>query len=308
MFNKEILVDRALCLKKARSFFSERNYLEVDTPTVSKKPSIDANIDVMATYVSENEKGFLHTSPEYLMKRLIAKGLKNIYYLGHVFRKNELGQIHNVEFTMAEWYRSDVSYETFLKEIIDFINLFLPALPHTKLSYRETFLKITNLDYFTSSTKELYAFAKKHINVSEIWDKDTLLNLILSHLIEPNLGKNEIFILDNYPASQAALARTKVVNGEPVAQRFEFYFDGIELANGFHELSSKEEQKARFLKENEKRKENGKEILEIDEKFLDALEKIGDCFGVAVGFDRLFMLKHHKKNLKEILPFGWEEL
>lgn len=309
MYSREILLDRALCLKKARSFFSDRKYVEVDVPAITKHPSIDLHIEVMQTKVSDKETGYLHTSPEYLMKRLLSFGLGDIYYLGHVFRKNELGQIHNPEFTMAEWYRSNTSYENFLNEIVEFIQLFLPCSSFKRLSYRETFLKYTQMDYLTASKEELFNFAKKHIDIDQMWDKDTLLNLILSHLIEPCLGRDELFILDSYPASQAALAKTKMAGDEEVAMRFEFYYNGIELANGFHELSCSKEQRRRFLQENEKRKANQKKPLELDEKFLEALERgIGDCFGVAAGFDRLFMLKHKKKELKEVIPFSWEEI
>ncbi len=295
-------------LKKTRSYLESLGCIEADVPSISKRASIDLHIEIMETDVLEKEKGFLHSSPEYLMKRLLSLGLKDIYYLGHVYRKDEIGPIHNPEFTMAEWYRSNLSYEKFLAETLSLIDLFLPKLSSKRLSYRETFFKYTQIDYFTSSKEELFSFAKKHIDINEMWDKDTLLNLILSHLIEPYLGEDEIFILDNYPASQSALAQTKMIDNEPVALRFEFYHKGIELANGFYELSSSKEQRKRFEEINEKRKESKKKVLELDEKFIKSLDHIGDCFGIAAGFDRLFMLKHGKKSLKEIMPFSWEEL
>lgn len=292
-----------------RSFFFQKKILEVDPPALSKNPAIDIHIEVMKAEVLENEFGYLHTSPEYMMKRLLSQNIGDIYFLGHVFRKSEMGNLHNVEFTMAEWYRKDISYEDFIEETLEFIRLFLPVLSSKKKSYRKTFYEHTNIDYLFADEKLLSSFASKHINFEKTnkLDKDGYLNLIMSHLVEPNLGINELYVIDSYPPSQAALAQIEKKD-EEIAKRFEIYYQGIELANGFHELQDAKEQEKRFIKANEERKKMGKEEFPLDCKFLDALKKgIGNCCGVAAGFDRLFMLKHRKQSLKEVIPFSWDE-
>lgn len=310
MYNKEVLEARAEMLSQARAYFFSKKIPEVDTPSLSKNPSVDVHIDVMKTSVTDKESGYLHTSPEYMMKRLLSYGLGDIFFLGHVYRMGEIGDLHNPEFTMAEWYRRKISYENFIKEVLDFINLFLPGLDFKKKSYRQTLLDHTGIDYVKSDSAALTKFCKNHISLGKDrdFDKDTLLNLIMTHLVEPNLGKTELYVIESYPSSQAALAKVKNIGDEEIAERFEIYYKGIELANGFHELEDPEEQEERFIKANHERKKLNKEMLPIDQKFLEALRKgFGDCCGVAVGFDRLLMLKLNKSSIKEVLPFSWDE-
>jgi lysyl-tRNA synthetase class 2 len=312
VYNKKILEDRAKMFQKIRSFFSKKKILEVDCPVICKKPSIDLQIEPMQTKVLKNEIGFLHTSPEYLMKRLISKGIGDIYQLSHVFRKGEFGEKHNPEFTLLEWYRKNTSYKKFLEEVLELLSLFFKKkFSSSKKTYRETFFEYTKIDYVKASKKVLCNFIKKNINFNSSLknlDKDTLLNLILSTYIEPNLGKENFFILDEYPETQAALAKIKVKKDVKVAKRFEIFFKGFELANGYHELTNYKEQKKRFLDINKEREKRKKEKLPLDEKFLNSLKKgLGNYYGVAVGFDRLMMLRHKKNSIKEILPFSWEE-
>lgn len=218
---------------------------------------------------------------------------------------------HSPEFTMIEWYRKNISYEDFLQETLDLIDLFLPDLPHKQISFRKLFLKHTEIDYLTTTVSELLNFAKKHIDIEnpEKWSKDDLIDLIMTHIIEPNLGENKLLILDQYPSSRAMLSKTKKISkDETVAERFEIYYKGIELANGFHELTDHVEQEKRLIQANLDRINAGKKSLPLDKNFLQALEKgIGDCYGVAVGFDRLMMLKCNKSNICEIMPFFWNE-
>jgi elongation factor P--(R)-beta-lysine ligase len=299
----KILKDRAKMFAKVRSFFSKKNILEVDPPSLNKNPSIDEHIDVMKTFVLEKEIGYLHASPEYAMKRLLATFNQDIYFLGHVFRKNELGDFHNPEFCMIEWYRKNISFDLFIKETIDLLFLFLKKISFEALSYKNAFLKFLNINPLTISLQECLELAKeKNISVSGNLTKDAFLNLFMSYLIEPRL-KNKLFMIYDFPSSQAALAKTTIKNDEEVAERFEFYYQGIEIANGFHELTDEKIQRERLNLANKKRKEK----LPLDEKFLSSLEKLGDCFGIAVGFDRLMMLRHNKKIIKDVLPFSWEE-
>lgn len=290
-------------LARARSFFAERDVLEVDCPALSAQASIDAHIDLMRVAYQDKTIGYLHSSPEYGMKRLLSEKCGDIYQMSHVFRAGEMGPLHNPEFTMVEWYRLALSFEEMIEEALDFTRLFLGQLPSHALSYREALLQFAKIDYLQANEKELIACAEKNKlglpPESKQWDKDTLLQCLVTFLVEPHLGKNELFVLYDFPASQAALAETQGY----VAKRFEIYYRGIELANGYKELSDAKEQRRRLLASNTQRVKLGKESLPIDEAFLKALEKgLPPCCGVAVGFDRLLMLRMHKKSVHEVLP------
>jgi lysyl-tRNA synthetase class 2 len=244
------------------------------------------------------------------MKRLLSDGLGDCYQLSHVFRQGEIGSKHNPEFMMAEWYRLGFAFEELIEETVQFVRIFLGNLPFEVLSYRDTFKRYAGFDYVTSSNKQLLSYlSKKNIEVypSVIEEgKDALLNLILGLIIEPKLGENGLFVLAYYPSTQAALAKTKDYNDEKVAERFEIYFKGMELANGYHELADALEQRQRLIQANLHRIALGKSSLPIDERFLDALEKgLPDCCGVAVGFDRLMMLRHKTSSIDEVIPFAW---
>jgi lysyl-tRNA synthetase class 2 len=262
----------------------------------------------MSTWVRDSERGFLHTSPEYAMKRLLAAGMPDIYQLSHVYRKNESGHLHNPEFTLVEWYRKNVSFLPFVEETLDFLRLFLGPIPFVMKTYEETFLQYTGINPFLTTLDELLSFATKKISLPETtWDIDSLLSLILTHVIEPELGKDQFYILYHFPASQAALSQVIEHKGKKVAERFEVYFQSMELANGYHELIDPIEQKKRLLQANIDRKSLGKETYPVDEKFILSLQNLEDMYGVAVGFDRLMMLRHKKSTISSILPFSWEE-
>lgn len=306
------LRDRGLMLQKARQFFSQRNVLEVDCPILSARASVDPNIDLMTALYQQQERYFLHSSPEFGMKRLLSDGIGDIYQLSHVFRDGECGYKHNPEFMMAEWYRHGFTLEQMIGETIDFIRLFLGQLPSNIVTYREIFQKALGIDYLTASNEELFKYIVDHeipYYPSVMADgKDSLLNLILGSKIEMTLGQDELTVLAYYPASQAALARKRMHGTEPVAERFEVYYKGVELANGYHELIDPKEQRQRFMEDNQMRLTMKKEPLPIDENFLQALEKgLPDCCGVAVGFDRLMMLRHQSNNISDVIPFGWLE-
>lgn len=299
-------------LRKARDFFYARNVLEVDCPALSPSSPIDLHIDVMKVALNKNETGYLHTSPEYGMKRLLSTGIGDIYQISHVFRDGEIGPLHNPEFTMAEWYRIGFTFEQMIEETLSFIRLFLGDLPHQAMTYRQTLQKFLGLDHLSSSPAQLLAFAKERKfdlpKDAESWDRDTLLQMLVSFLIEPQLGTDHLFVLKHFPASQAALSKTAMLDDEPIAYRFEVYYKGIELANGYHELTDPKEQRKRLEESNRARMAIGKEELKIDERFLEALELgLPDCCGVAVGFDRLMQLKHGQAEIKSVIPFIWEE-
>ncbi|MBI3429999.1 MAG: EF-P lysine aminoacylase GenX [Actinobacteria bacterium] len=300
------LTDRARLLAAVRSFFAERNVLEVDVCALSRHAPIALNIDVIDAHVSDKERGFLHTSPEYAMKRLLATGSGDIYFLGHVFRKGEIGRLHNPEFTMAEWYRLGFTLSQLMEETCQFLFLFFSPLPIRRLSYRDAFTQYLSLNYTEAPLSHLQQLASPYLpSDTTHWDRSHYLHLLLSHFIEPHLGQSELTLLTDYPPSEAALACTTIRNQELVAERFEIYYQGVELANGYHELVDPIELRRRFHEDNEQRAAIGKEAYPLDEAFLSALPQMPDCCGVSVGFDRALMLRNQKRSLSEILPFTW---
>lgn len=302
-----ILKDRALMFQKARQFFSEKGVLEVDCPSLSRYASCDAHIDLIPAHLMNNIACFLHSSPEYGMKRLLSLGMGDIYQLSHVFRDGEYGQRHNPEFMMAEWYRLACSFEQMIEETLDFIQLFLGKLPAEYLSYREAFLRYAKIDPYLASDEEL----KKHLQTiapDAVADsRDDICNYILALEIEPHLGKDKLSVLTFFPPSQAALAKTRKYDGQNVAERFEVYYQTVELANGYHELQDPDEQLKRLHEANETRVALKKEMLPIDMRFIESLRKgLPECSGVAVGIDRLMMLRHKKETIEQVMPFDWQ--
>ena len=304
------LRDRGYMLQRSRAFFAERGVLEVDCPILSHGASIDVHIDLIPARYGENETVFLHSSPEFGMKRLLAEGIGDIYQLSHVFRNEEMGPKHNPEFLMAEWYRIGFSFSQMMEETAEFIRLFLGPLPLRCISYRTLFLQELGIDYLSASCEELAKYLSAegiplYPNVIEE-GKDALCNLLLATCLEPLLGQGELTVLMHYPASQAALAKKLWIGDEEVAERFEIYFSGMELANGYHELTDPIEQRNRLIAANQTRQSLGKPALPMDEYFLAALTKgLPDCCGVAVGVDRLLMLRHAVSSLEAVCPFIW---
>lgn len=264
--------ERAKALAEVRSFFHGRNILEVDTPILSPYPSLDAFIDVIKA-----DGGYLHTSPEYRMKELISQTRLDIYYLGHVFRKEEKGRLHNTEFTMIEYYRVGKSLDFLIEETLELISLFLPNKPIHYVSYADALSKFGKV----YDNPNLSAQERRHLT----WAID----------VEPFL--KEITVVTPFPSEESALA--KFINGQ--AMRFEIYYNGVELANGFDELMNVEEQRSRFMQANKTRSSLDKEIYPLDESFLSALNQLPDCTGVAIGFDRLLQIKLKTDSIHEVL-------
>lgn len=302
-----LLLARADLLAKVRNFFLQRKVLEVDCPALSPTAPIDPHIDVMK--VCLNDKiGYLHTSPEYRMKRLLSYGIKDIYQLSHVFRDHEFGRWHNPEFTMLEWYRIDWSLEQIIRETLDLLQMTLGNLPIDTYTYQEAFIQATKIDCDTCSIQNLFDCLKAHeIQISDTtWDRDSLIQLVMGSVVEPTLDPHYLTVITDFPIEQAALAKTRLVDQKLVACRFEIYYKTVEIANGYQELTDPQENKLRIEKANQTRLSMGKEALPIDEKFIQDLE-LPPCCGVALGFDRLLALKHGLDNLKPILPFSWDE-
>ncbi len=289
-------------LANVRAFFSEHHVLEVDCPALSLAACVDTHIDPMRVEMGKNSFGYLHTSPEYGMKELLSHGLGDIYQMSHVFRREESGPYHLPEFMMVEWYRCGFSFEQMIEETLTFTRLFLGPKPARTLTYRQAFLEYVGIDYVNADARALLRCAEEHdLELSpdaKNSDRDTLLQCLMSFLIEPKLPKDELVVIRDYPATQAALAQTHERGDEHFAERFEVYFGGLELANGYHELADAVEQRKRFEEANHERQKLGKQALPIDENFLAALKRgLPDCCGVAVGFDRLMLLKHEATTL-----------
>ncbi len=283
-------------LGRARSFFAEHGVMEVDCPALTLCGSLDAHIDLIST-----DTRYLITSPEYGMKRLLSQGCGDIYQLAHVYRAGEISPKHQPEFMMAEWYRVGIPFDQMIAETIAFCQLFLPQTPWSSISYREAFIRYAQLDPYEATIEQLLEKCDPYTGW-EVEGRDALLNLILGTLVEPNLGANELTVLRDYPPSQAALAKTN----DGVAERFEIYYNGVELANGYHELADAKEQRRRFVEANELRIKLGKSPMPIDELFLAALDALPECCGVAVGFDRLLMLRLGAQDIRRAIPFAWE--
>jgi lysyl-tRNA synthetase class 2 len=308
----EVLKQRARMLQKLRAFFSVRDVLEVETPMMSRAGTTDPNIDSFR--VSDpgfNWQGYLHTSPEFSMKRLLAAGSGSIYQVCKVFRRGEQGKQHNPEFTMLEWYRVGFDHYQLMQEVDDLVrdllNESLELQETQSFSYQQLFEQQLGLNPHTSTVEQLKLSAAEH-NCPEVIgldeDKNAWLDILMTHVIEPAMPKNCPVFIYNFPTLQASLAR---IQGN-VAERFELYINGMELANGFHELTEAKEQRQRFERDNQQRQQRGKQPVSIDENFLIALEQGGlpGCAGVALGLDRLMMLISGASQIDDIVSFTFK--
>lgn len=306
----KLLQFRSQCLQKIREFFHQKNILEVDTPLMSfasvTTPAI-ASITTNYSIDDRNYNLYLQTSPEFYMKRLLAAGSGPIFQICKAFRQGESGRVHNPEFTMLEWYRPGFNHHDLMDEMTEFFHLLLPIETVKRISYEELFKSELEINPHAASAKELALLAKKHdltVFGNDEEDKDTWLDLLLSHCIEPNL-QGLTFVYD-FPVSKSALAKIRHDN-YPVAERFEAYIDRVELANGFHELADGKEQHTRFEKELSERKQLGLPPIPIDYALLDALHAgFPDCAGVAVGIDRLIMIAAQQPSIANVMSFVTE--
>ena len=302
------LQQRARLLAVIRSFFAERRVMEVETPLMSHYSVTDPHLHPFISHYQGpggERPLFLQTSPEYHMKRLLAAGSGAIYQLFRACRNEEHGRNHNTEFTLLEWYRPGFDDEALITEVDLLLQTTLGCQPAERLTYQQAFMRHTGLCPLEASLADLRAIAPPHCAelaaVEE--DLDTLLQLLFAECVEPQIGQQRPCAISRFPASQAALAR--VCPDDPrVAARFEFYFKGIELANGFYELTDASEQRARFAADNGKRAALGREPRAADEWLLAALAHgLPDSAGVALGVDRLLMLALGAQRIDEVLTF-----
>jgi lysyl-tRNA synthetase class 2 len=305
--SRAALERRAAMLAATRRFFTERNVLEVDTPFMVNVPVTDVHIHSAEVRLRRHgrDRMFLHTSPEFAMKRLLAAGSGDIYQICHVVRGRERGRMHNAEFTLVEWYRLGFSMHRLMDEVEALLATLLGTSGSERLSYRDVFLRELSLDPLTATIETLEEAARE-LGFQRGASRDELLDLLMSARVGPALGRDKPTFVHDYPASQAALARLNP-DDPATALRFELYRNGIELANGFHELASAAEQRARFEQDREERKRRGLPAHAPDERLLAALETgLPDCAGVALGFDRLAMLAMDANHIDEVLSFPVE--
>jgi lysyl-tRNA synthetase class 2 len=299
---------RAALLAAAREFFAGRGVLEVETPILSSAAVSDPQIESLATRVAGMAaRSYLCTSPEYAMKRLLAAGSGDIYQICKVFRDAERGRWHNPEFTLIEWYRLGHDDAALMTEVEALVGCLLAPRrlePAERLSYSAALQRHAGVDAHAASDGDLAESARRHGVVCDAeLDRDAKLDLLMGLVVGPRLGLDRPCFICDYPASQAALARLKP-GLPPVAARFELYLNGVELANGFHELVNAGEQRARFGQDLALRRERGQTESPLDEHLLAALAAgMPDCAGVALGFDRLVAIALGAAQLADAMAF-----
>lgn len=305
------LIKRSKIISNIRLFFLERNIMEVETPILSRSTVTDINlVSFQTNYFTLNHIDkltlWLITSPEYHMKRLLAAESGPIYQICHSFRNEELGRYHNPEFTILEWYQPFYSMKKLIAEIEQFLQIILKCKKSDKISYQNLFKNFLNIDPLDTNLSELHEISKKlkldHLTYLEN-DLNKLIQLLFTLEIEPHLGKENPLFVYHFPTEQASLAAINLQDPR-ISERFEFFFKGIELGNGFYELTDFNEQKSRFLKDNKKRLSMNLPTHKIDEFFLSSLSYgLPPCAGVAIGLDRLIMLILKEKNINKVMSF-----
>ncbi|WP_426358833.1 elongation factor P--(R)-beta-lysine ligase [Pseudocolwellia sp. HL-MZ19] len=306
---------KAYILNQIRQFFYDLDVIEVETPLLGRSTVTDVHLEAFNTHfnylpdssINNADTLYLQTSPEFCMKRLLASGYQSIYQISKAFRHEAKGHIHNPEFTILEWYRIGFQQDDLILEVSDLIQAILKCDMPKVITYQNLFLEHLNIDALDTSVEELKDVISNHNKMSD-WLKDessidTLLQFILSELIEPNIGIDTPIFIRDFPINQASLAKMNM-SDERVADRFECYFKGIELVNGFCELTDAIVQVERFNKDNLERKQLGLEEKVIDRRFIQALESgLPSCSGVALGIDRLLMLALNKQDIEEVITF-----
>jgi lysyl-tRNA synthetase class 2 len=309
----DTLRQRAAMLAAIRTFFAERHVLEVETPALSSAGVTDPAIEsIVATVRSLGAAPqYLHTSPEFAMKRLLAAGSGDIYQVCRVFRDDELGRWHQPEFTLLEWYRVGWDEQALMTEVAELVATACAAGGRTtparavRMTYAQALENALGLAPDAPTPELLRRLAAKGIDAPPGLEHDAVLDLAFGTVVVAGFDPDALTLVFDYPATQAALARLKATS-PAVAARFEAFCGGIELANGFHELTDAREQRRRFVSERERRLATGRPAPPLDEQLLAALPSLPDCAGVALGFDRLVALATRKQSVAEVVSFVQE--
>lgn len=309
----DALRGRSALLGRIRAFFARRGFLEVETPILSADIVVDRHLDPLVTTLYDDprapERGrtmYLQTSPEFGMKRLLAAGMTAIYQITRAFRAGEVGPLHNPEFTLVEWYRVGDDYAAGRQLLADLFEAIFQCGVAVEATYAETFLRYVGVDPHTCQVEELRAAAQRQrVPAPESLgeDRDAWLELLFTELVQPNLGRPQGAIVYDFPASQAALAKVRA-GSPPVAERFELFFDGIELANGYHELTDPAALRERNRRQNAARLRDGKPALPEESRLLEAMDAgFPEGCGVALGFDRAAMLAAGAQSIQAVMAF-----
>lgn len=299
-FRKEQLWLRANMIQAIRTFFIDHQYLEVETPSLIASPAPESHIDAI-----EAGNLYLQASPELLMKRLVAAGYNKIFQICRCFRKDERGRQHLPEFTMLEWYRAGIDYKALMEECEDLLFTVVKALgKEQKIHYQG---QTIDLEKPWKRISVRQAFDRYSSITPEKALMEDCFDQIMVTMIEPHLGSTKPTFLYDYPASLGSLARLKPDEND-LAERFELYMAGIELANGFSELVDPEEQEERFKKDREERTRSGKVNYPMPKKFLLALKDMSDTAGIALGIDRLIMILGNREFIDDVVCFTPDEL
>ncbi|MGH8123666.1 MAG: EF-P lysine aminoacylase EpmA [Rudaea sp.] len=307
---------RAQLYALIRQFFAERNVLEVETPILSAAGNTDPNIESCVAHFSGHvdagaPQRYLRTSSEFPQKRLLAAGIGDCYELGRVFRNGEAGRRHNPEFTMLEWYRVGWNHRRLMDEVVELVRAAMALVGRVpvakKYAYRSLFISAAAIDPFSASVGSLRA-ALGNVRVDgKGLGRDDWLDLLLTHRIQAEFPADRITLIYDYPATQCALAQIRN-DALPVAERFELFLGTHELANGYHELTDAAEQRARFERDNARRRERGLAEVPLDENLLKALEyKLPNSAGVALGIDRLLMAMLGTDDIRDVLTFPFTD-
>lgn len=306
----DVLRLRAELLKRLRAFFDARGVLEVETPALSHAGATDRHLASFRIDAAHSSF-YLHTSPEFPMKRLLAAGAGDIWQICKVFRAGEAGRFHNPEFTLIEWYRIGFDHRRLMKEVAELVCELVPTVGGEPeyLTYRDAFLQHAQIDPFQAEPAQcrtaLMQTGREPPPESAL-DVDGWLDLLAGERVYPALGHGHVTFVYDYPVSQAALARVRA-GDPPVAERFEAFVNGVELANGFHELADPGEQRRRFERDLQQRGADNLPMMPMDERLLQALgHGLPDCAGVALGFDRLMMLAAGAGSIAEVIAFPFE--
>lgn len=308
--SRELLLARARLLAGVREYFALERVLEVETPMVSAASIPEPNIPSLKVSPAAGGDYWLHTSPEFPMKRLLAAGSGDIYQICRVFRDGELGDKHNPEFTMLEWYRLGLDQAAMMNEVERLLRhlcavFSVPVTTFNSLSYQQAFVDAIDLDPLQCSLDELKVAAERHTSAVPLGmpnNKDAWLDWLLSQCVTVQFEAKQFTYLTQYPASQAALA--KLDETGLTAQRFEVFYGELELANGFHELTDAEQQAQRFEQENLRREQQGQSQIALDQKLLAAMRAgLPPCSGVALGLDRLLMVLTGQDRLEQVIAF-----
>jgi len=301
-------VARAAMLTRIREYFGNANVLEVDTPVFSSATSPDQHVPSFEAN-NAGHFGYLHTSPEYPMKRLLADGSGDIYQIAKVFRAGERGAHHNPEFTLLEWYRLGFDLAAMMQDVHRIMAAALDQpVQAIQLSFRQACIDLGGFDPWQDDAEHLReCLIKAERSVPEtlgLDEFDAWVDLAFSTLVASQFPRDRLTFVVGYPASQAALARIEIIDELPVASRFEAYWSGLELANGFHELADAGEQRSRLEAELSAAQVSGAPQRPIDERFIEALEAgLPDCSGVAVGLDRVLMVLQQVSHIEEVINF-----